>query len=450
LNAKQPTVTGAAQTVTSANLASNIVVVTNANGQISNNSVTVTQLQSLANVSGDVQAQLSGKRNVYPALIDVQSVANLPAPVANVITLIDNASYRIVGNVDLLGARLVMGNNTSLIGQAPYYSQLSSTGISNTSPMITAAQGFQIDSMVLTAPTIFSLNGNAASSQFDFWRTTFNANRQIGTVGNALLVSMNTCTSNGSGNITFQNTVYATTIQSCVMKGLGGNTAMFYLDPTLNVTGRFRMFMNNLDPGSGGTGVMVANANSIALNGGLWLDSNSFEDGTSQALSGIDPTTSEKVISFNNINLAGSLSAGQTYLTTPNSVPMANTSTYYKMTGTYALSSNSQRFTSDGAGRLTFTGNVGVKCQVIASLSFSTAKANDVCAFGIYDSSRGNVAIESIQIMTAGTPTQYQNITVAYLASLVQGNYIEVWGRDTTTTNGTINLQTVNFQTTGM
>ena len=93
-------------------------------------------------------------------------------------------------DIDLLGARLVMGNNTSLIGQAPYYSQLSSTGISNTVPMITAAQGFQIDSMVLTAPTIFSLNGNVASSQFNFWRTTFNANRQIGNVGNALFVSM--------------------------------------------------------------------------------------------------------------------------------------------------------------------------------------------------------------------------------------------------------------------
>jgi len=451
LNAKQPTVTGAAQTITTANLTAQRVMVTNTNGQAANNSVTVTQLQSLANVTGDVQAQLAGKRNVYPALIDVQSVSNLPTPIANVITLIDNASYRILGNVDLFGARLVMGNNTSLIGQAPYYSQLSSTGISNTTPMITAAQGFQIDSMALTAPTIFSLNGNAASSQFNFWRTTFNASRQIGNVGNALLVSMNTCTSTAAGNITFQNTIFAATIQSCVMKGLGGNTAMFYLDPSLNLTGRFRMFMNNLDPAAGGTGIVVANANSIVLNAGLWLDSNSFEDGVSEALRGLDPTTSEKVISFNNINLAGSLSgAGQTYLTTPNSIPVANTAAYYKMTGTYALSPNSQRFISDGAGRLTFTGNVGVKCQVVASISFSTAKANDVCAFGIYDSSRGNVAIESIQIMTAGGVTQYQNICVTYLASMVQGNYIEVWGRDTSTTNGTINLQTVNFQTTGM
>ena len=447
---KQATVTGAATTVTSANLAANVVVVTNAGGKLSNNAVTVTQLQSLANVTGDVQAQLAGKRNVYPALVDVQTVSNLPAPVANVITLIDNASYRIIGNVDLLGARLVMGNNTSLIGQAPYYSQLSSTGISNTVPMITAAQGFQIDSMVLTAPTIFSLNGNVASSQFSFWRTTFNANRQIGNVGNALLISMNTCTTTGSGNITFQNAIYATTIQSCVMKGLGANAAMFYLDPSLNLTGRMRMFMNNFNPGAGGTGIVVANSNSIVLPEGLWLDSNSFEDGVFQAISGIDPTTSEKVISFNNINLASSLSAGQTYLTTPSTVFTPNTGTYYKLSGTYALTSNSQRFASDGAGRLTFTGNIGVKAQVIASITFATSKNNDVCAFGIYDSSRGNIAIESVQAMTAGTSSQYQSVGVSYLASMVQGNYLEVWGRDMSTNNGNIILQNVNFQITGM
>lgn len=450
LNTKQPTVTGAAQTITTSNLTASRVMVTDANGQASNNIVTVTQLQSLANVTGDVQAQLAGKRNVYPSLVDVQTVSNLPAPVANVITLIDNASYRIVGNVDLLGARLVMGNNTSLIGQAPYYSQLSSTGISNTVPMITAAQGFQIDSMVLTAPTIFSLNGNVASSQFSFWRTTFNANRQIGNVGNALLISMNTCTSTGSGNITFQNAIYATTIQSCVMKGLGANAAMFYLDPSLNLTGRMRMFMNNFDPGAGGTGIVVANSNSIVLPEGLWLDSNSFEDGVSQVISGIDPTSSDKVVSFNNVNLASSLSAGQTYLTTPSTVFTPNTGTYYKLSGTYALTSNSQRFASDGAGRLTFTGNIGVKAQVVASITFATSKNNDVCAFGIYDSSRGNIAIESVQAMTAGTTSQYQSVGVSYLASMVQGNYLEVWGRDMSTNNGNIILQNVNFQVTGV
>ena len=450
LNAKQNTVTGAAQTITTANLASNIVVVSNSNGQTSNNSVTVTQLQSLANVTGDVQTQLDGKRSKYPAVVDITTVSDFPTAVANVITLTDNVSYRIAGNVDLIGARLILGNNTSLLGQVPYYSQLSSTGISSTVPLLTAAQGFQIDSLVLTAPTILNVNGNAALSQFNFWRTTFNASRQIGNIGNALLVSLNTCTSKGAGNITFQGNIFSSTIQSCVMTGLGNGNSMFYLDPSFVLADRMRFFMNNFSPGNGGTGIVVANTASIKLPEGLWLDSNAFEDGGGVALTGIDPTTSDYVVSFNNVNLAGSLSAGHVYLTTPNTIPVANTSVYYKLTGTYALGANSQRFTSDGTGRLTYVGNIGTKCQVCASVTFTTGKQSDVCSFGIYDSVRGNIAIESVQMMTSGATTQSQNIGLLYLASMTQNGYLEIWGKNTSTPNGTIVIQNVNFQAVGL
>jgi hypothetical protein len=448
LDAKQIVLTGAASTVTASNLAPNIVVVTNAAGKLSNNAVTVTELGYLAGATSGIQAQLDTKRYAYPSVVDVAAVSDFPAAVANVITLPDNASYRIVGDVDLAGARLVTGNNTSLVGQAPYYSTLRSTGIADAVPMITSAQGFQTDSLNLIAPTIFSLVGNT-SALFSFWRTTFAASRQIGNVRSAGMVSFNTCTSTPSGNVSFQGNIVASMVQSCTMKGLGGNgTSMFHLDPSVRVLGRMRFFMNNFDPGAGGTGIVVGNGATIVQPEGLWIDSNAFEDGVSEALSGIDVATSNSVIAFNNINLVSSVAAGQMYLTAPASIPTANASLYYKMAGTYAAGANTTKFTEDGTGRLTYVGALSVRAKIVASLTFTTNKNADVCSFGIYDSARGNVTVESVQTMTAGSTTQPQNVGLVYVALVAPGGYFEVWGRNQSTA-GAINIQNVTVSIAG-
>ena len=448
LDAKQIILTGAASTVTASNLAPNIVVVTNAAGKLSNNAVTTTELGYLAGATSNVQAQLNTKRYAYPSVVDVATISDFPAPVANVITLPDDASYRIIGNVDLLGARLVTGNNTSLAGQVPYYSSLRSTGIANAVPMITAAQGFQIDSLNLIAPTIFSLTGSPASL-FSFWRSTFSASRQIGNIHSAGTISFNTCTSTPSGNVSFEGNIVAATIQSCTMRGLGGNgSSMFYLDPSLRLTGRMRFFMNNFNSGANGTCIAVSNVANIALAEGLWIDSNAFEDGASEALRGIDVATSNYVIAFNNVNLASSVAAGQMYLTAPASIPIADRALYYKMAGTYAAGANTTKFTENGSGRLTYVGGLGVRAKVVASITFTTDKNIDVCSFAIYDSARGNVAVESVQTMTAGSTTQPQNLGLVYVAVLAPGGYFEVWGRNQTTA-GAINIQNVTVTVSG-
>lgn len=224
---------------------------------------------------------------------------------------------------------------------------------------------------------------------------------------------------------------------------------MFYLDPTLRLTGRMRMFMNNFDPGSSGTGIVVANTANITRAEGLWLDSNAFEDGSSIALTGIDVTTSNYIVAFNNVNLASSLAAGQIYLTTPSSIPTASTSTYYKMSGSYALGLNSTKFASDGTGRLTYVGSLNVRTQVVASVTFTTDKNLDICSFGIYDSSRGNVAPESVHSMTSGSTTQPQNVTIVYVATMTNGAYLEVWGRNESTAPGAIVLDHVTMSVDG-
>ena len=63
LNGKQPTITGAATTITSADLATGRTVITDANGKIGISSVTTTELAYLSGTTSSVQTQINGKAN---------------------------------------------------------------------------------------------------------------------------------------------------------------------------------------------------------------------------------------------------------------------------------------------------------------------------------------------------------------------------------------------------
>src|SRR5690606_10212936 len=61
IDGKQNTITGAATTITSANLTANRVVISNASGKIAVSSVTATELANLSGSTSNIQAQLDGK-----------------------------------------------------------------------------------------------------------------------------------------------------------------------------------------------------------------------------------------------------------------------------------------------------------------------------------------------------------------------------------------------------
>lgn len=63
LNNKQPTITGAASTVTSNNLSSNKVIISNASGKIAVSGITTTELEYLDGVTSNIQTQLNDLKN---------------------------------------------------------------------------------------------------------------------------------------------------------------------------------------------------------------------------------------------------------------------------------------------------------------------------------------------------------------------------------------------------
>jgi len=81
--------------------------------------------------------KINGNQNICNKLITVHELEHLPTPVSNVITLADNTTYLFLGTVDLLGNRLVGGQNTTLIGESSEVSRITSTGLGVSVPLLT-------------------------------------------------------------------------------------------------------------------------------------------------------------------------------------------------------------------------------------------------------------------------------------------------------------------------
>lgn len=81
LNGKQETVTGAASTVLTVNLTASKAVVSDGNGKITNSTVSTTELGYLVGVTTNVQTQLNGKQATLTGAVSTVTTANLNADI---------------------------------------------------------------------------------------------------------------------------------------------------------------------------------------------------------------------------------------------------------------------------------------------------------------------------------------------------------------------------------
>lgn len=433
INTKQNTITGAATTVVTSNLASNVVVVTEAGGKLSNSSITTTKLGYLGDVTANVQTQLDAKQNTSPQLVFVSSINDLPAANAGVITLAQNTVYRFVSNVDLVGSRFVLGHNTGLVG-TPYAATIRSTGLYAATPLITATQDFCLDGLSFISQTMMdAVVANTAI--VNVRKCSFEANVAAGSIGGGSMITVVSCNfdgAEGTGPLTVVGETPLMYITDSRFKGYDSSSC---IQIASNVTTTNRIYISSCDfDSTTATGISVSNVAALGADG-LWIDSCVFL--SNSAVMGVDVATSTGVFSSSNKNLMSSRSTGVAYLTAPTTVLTPNTATYYKLTGTYAASETNSKFTSNGSGRLTFSGSIPDKFAVTSSMTVKSTKKLDVCSFGIYDSSRGIVIPESIQTVTTDTDIP---VTVALtgVAALTMGQYVEIHGKNGTTANGNI------------
>ena len=217
-----------------------------------------------------IDAELATKADVIPTHIIVNSLADFPAPVANVITLADNTAYLIVGTVDISPNRIVTGIRNTIGGEDKQNDIL----LSDTSGVLLTMDSSSTDLKALTLNTctvravngtLFSITSTAQRNVFVIDNCNLTSSSTIGTLNNfTSFVMRNSAFTNATvGGVTITGTNgtfrvrdgnYATVTGTCFAFGVSTCTSIGISRNLITTTGG-QTFLSGT---TGGANVSVA------------------------------------------------------------------------------------------------------------------------------------------------------------------------------------------------
>jgi hypothetical protein len=168
----------------------------------------------------------------------VNTINDLPEPVGGVITLADNVTYFITSTIDLLGDRLVCGQNTTILGGSSENCRIKSTGL--TDALITSNYSLPIRNITIEANLALDLDATGNSNQaLDWFGVNFTDCAVIGTVKSYSNFIATDCAVLNSANWTFDGTIGTIGFTQTIFDGRSGQTTIVF-PSTLTVTRRIK------------------------------------------------------------------------------------------------------------------------------------------------------------------------------------------------------------------
>jgi hypothetical protein len=176
-------------------------------------------------------------------IIFVSTTEDLPTPVNGVITLADNVTYFFTTVVDLLGDRLVCGENTTILGGSSENCRIKSTGLVGTA-LITSVYSLPMRGITIEANVALNLDGDGTTTALDWFGVNFTDCATVGTIKDYSNFIMTDCAFLNSGGLTFDGTIGTIGFSQCLFDCNATNT-VFILPATLTVTRRFRIIYSS-------------------------------------------------------------------------------------------------------------------------------------------------------------------------------------------------------------
>lgn len=365
-----------------------------------------------------------------PDLIFVNTLSDLPEPSAGVITLPANATFFFVATVDLLGARLLCGQNTTLLGTSSENARIKSTGLTG-APLITSAWTLPIRNITIEADVALELDATGNADQaLDWFGVNFTNCPTVGSITSYGNVIWTDCALLNSANLTFDGTINTVGINSSLMTGLAGQSTVI-VPATCTIARRFRIIYSAISTPATGVGIDFSSSATVPAEGYI-LDTCSFS-GAGAYLTGVT-SASEKALFVNNSGITNTSANGQMYMHgNATATTVAATNTYYKVAGATTAGPDNSKFTHTN-NRMTYSGAIKRRFLVVSTLSF-VAGTNDVCRFGYFDSAGGAVRVGSTILVTAnivsGLSGRAESVTMQDVISMESGQYIEVHAMNT-------------------
>lgn len=380
------------------------------------------------------------------ALTLVESLENLPAPVAGVITLPAGASYFLTSEVNLGSNRLVAAGEVAFFGTDENTCALICTSLAPGQAVLTASSGINLRGLRIQAPTgawcvsvdalgapvaegfwsAVTLTGTGSGARFkDFFRITcFD-----------LILDQDLVT-----GVRLEGTFQAAEFYTCQFRGQGVGAVGVDVGAGAVFTQRFRVSDSILDMGAASTGLSVPLGVSIPSEGYL-LDFVNFRS-TGTPTSGItfldDRTRWVQCRGITNTASIGQL----TWTNNATATTIVTQGVYVKAEGVSTPSPLNQTF-SHSNNRLTYTGGLTRTFRATAILGITGPNNNQV---GILIYRDGSPLLESLQIITLSGTGRAESAVSATLTTLTTTQNLEVWVANLSAI-ANITVESLNFLT---
>jgi hypothetical protein len=369
-------------------------------------------------------------------IVLVDSPDKFPEPInGDEIHLREGYTYVVVTHVDLLGKRIINDGKSNLFGASSETSSLTSTGLPAGVPLISSKFTIVLESITIRdVDTAIDIDGNYNLVALDWENVNFENVPNIGVINTCDNFILDTAAFLGSQGLRFTGTVGTIGINNSLFRGLGSAGNIIELDANCVVTRRFRIIYSSVVAFGSTTGIHVDVSATIPTEGFI-LDTVNFSGGATY-LSGITDTFDPQNITLfvENVGIRNTSVNGQMYMRgNATATTISNTNDFFKVAGVTLPSVDNEKYEHSN-NRLTNKAKIIRKYKIVTTISFNSG-ANNVCEFGLYDSKLGAIRQPSIQSATANAGGRAESVPLTCAFSHSDGDYIEIWCRNTSAAN---------------
>lgn len=361
-----------------------------------------------------------------PFWVFVSSLADLPGAVGGVITLGDGVTYVFTTAVDLGGARLVAGRDTTILGGSSESSRILSTGLVG-APLITSQWSLPMRNVSVGAAIAVDLDaaGNPGSA-LDWFGVNFVDCGSVGTIANYNNAILSNCALLNSGGMVFDGVINTVGLTECLLSPPAGATAVT-VAATATIARRFRVIYSAFVVPATATGIAVASLGSFPQPESFILDTVSFS-GAGTYLDGISQADSPAVI-YTCTGVQNSAAIASYYITgNAATTNLAVQGQFYKIEGATLAGPDVSQFALAG-NRATYTGARPAYFRVQGVVSLNDG-ANREIAIRI---ALNDVTLPASQSVTnTGAAGRSQTVPVQAVVPMLPGQYVELWAANLT------------------
>ena len=369
--------------------------------------------------------------NLINYLVTVDSLDDLPNQSNGAITLDSDKAYHFTRDIDLLGFRLIGGDNTAILGTSSETSSVTSTGLSAGVALFTTSGTTVIQNISFKdVDTAFDIQGTGAEA-YDWVAFNIVNVPNIGTIkdignwifSNGIMINSRGLVFDGaSGTIGINNSLFT---------GDGSAGSIIEVAATAIVSRRVRFIYSSFVVFGSTVGINI-DASATVPTESYILDTINFSgDGT--YLAGLDNTSNDSLF-VNCVGIVNTSVNGQAYM--QDNIAATTVSvidTWYKAAGTTTASIDNSKYSHTNNG-LTNAATIERKYLVQATLSFESG-SNNICKFGFYDSKEAVVRTPSQTKATANSGGRSENVTLTDIVAHSTNDYIEVHVQNTSATS---------------